>query len=84
MTSSDAPLFVLRKHIDTVNHISFYESQLLSSSADGVVILWNMKTRRPSLELVAHEGSAISAHFLGSSSRHFLTYINSLNITIIV
>jgi len=73
MASSDAPLYMLRKHVDTVNHISFIESKLLSCSADGVVILWSVKMRRPTLELVAHGGSAISAHLLDSSSQYFLT-----------
>ena len=74
MSTDGVPEFVLRKHADSVNHISFSGEKLLSSCVDGSVILWGLKNRRPFLELIAHDASVVSSHFLGPSSQHIVTY----------
>ncbi|KAI7906523.1 WD40-repeat-containing domain protein [Cokeromyces recurvatus] len=55
------PIYIFREHKSTVNHLHlFKDDQLLAScDADGWIIIWKMRTRRPLLKWKGHEASCL-------------------------
>lgn len=54
------PVTVLRGHNDSVNSITFLSSSLFcSGGVDGVLKIWNLRTRRPILSFDGHSGESI-------------------------
>ncbi|KAL0228453.1 hypothetical protein RCL1_004596 [Eukaryota sp. TZLM3-RCL] len=65
--NSTTLLFSLRCHQDSVTSLDYLDGQLLSSSADGSVCLWNLATRRPSFRLSPSSNSSLPGGVLSSS-----------------
>lgn len=66
-TDKVRPEAVLRGHKDSVNCICFLENEILSSgSADGVLKLWSISSRRTVTSIEAHEGSTLSINVVPS------------------
>ena len=69
-----SPITVLRGHNDAVNCVSFLsESLLASGSVDGVLIVWNLETRRPEYEGVLHGRKSVLSSSLLSHRNNLVT-----------
>ena len=67
--STVKPETVLRGHKDAVNCIGFLSDQTLSSgSADGIMKVWSLSSRRAVSSFEAHSGSVLSVNVLLHSS----------------
>ncbi|GBC04492.1 hypothetical protein RclHR1_00570048 [Rhizophagus clarus] len=50
------PIYIFREHEDQINHLEFYQNntKLISGDAEGNIIIWDMKIKRPALKFKAH------------------------------
>ncbi|PKY37703.1 WD40 repeat-like protein [Rhizophagus irregularis] len=50
------PIYIFRGHEDQINHLEFYQNntKLISGDAEGNIIIWDMKIKRPILKFKAH------------------------------
>ncbi|KAI9031630.1 WD40-repeat-containing domain protein [Phycomyces nitens] len=55
------PQYIFRGHQTTINTLCYFDNDqyIASGDADGFVIVWKMKTRRPVLQWKAHEESCL-------------------------
>ncbi len=62
------PLTVLRGHADHVTSLSFGDGVIVSGSADGAIIVWDLSIRRPILNFQSHDRSVLSISPLPTNS----------------
>ncbi|CAI2173318.1 15885_t:CDS:2, partial [Funneliformis geosporum] len=62
------PIYIFRGHKDQINHLEFYQNntRLISGDAGGIIIIWNMKTMRPTLQFKAHNEGILKCLFLNN------------------
>ena len=67
------PLTVLRGHVDHVTALSFGDDIIVSGSADGAIIAWDLSIRRPILNFQSHDRSVLAVCPLPSNSSQVIS-----------
>ncbi|KAI9480951.1 MAG: WD40-repeat-containing domain protein [Benjaminiella poitrasii] len=63
------PIYVLREHKTTINYVHLFKDDqyLASCDADGWIIIWKMRTRRPLVKWKGHEASCLKVTTIHST-----------------